>query len=588
VPHRRAPAQAGTTRRPTGCALISSPAPEREASGAGLLSNQRVNQIVVLTAIMALAAVLRFAALPQRGLIYWDEAKFALEGERFQAYLQAILGAHISLNIGKSVGTAKPTHALFIALAYFIFGIHAYTPLFMDAVCSVVEVGVVFLVGRRLFGPWVGLLAALFLAVSEYDIIYARSALSESDADLLFLAGFFFWVIDWERVAPAVSGRTVRSTKMLVIAALLGGAAFTANYRLVLYIIPLVVFDIVWAARELGRRPAMLRAAIWIGGLAAVPLLWELIDLIGRLTGHVLFRSEVNVLVKSGTQVIFKNVQKGGPEAYIVQALFQLHGGKQSVFHFNPTIYLQWFVLRQGWVIPVLVLIGLGFMLRTRLFPWLAVGCLVVVPYLVYIFAPFIVPRNLSAAIPFVCLLAAAGLVTLAEKIPSDAARRATIIVAGCAIAAYGAWLAWPVTGERSGFAAAAAYAGSHGGKAMASNEIMVFYLPGSPTTTTCNAPIVPNNLPQLAAAVQAGYRYVEIESNVSSGLSGYIISHARLIGRWPAYGRITIRENPIKTENGDPPRSGPLEYVELYDLSGLSLPPAAARPLACYRNVPI
>jgi 4-amino-4-deoxy-L-arabinose transferase-like glycosyltransferase len=558
-------------------------------SWAALFRNQRLNQIVVLAGIMVLAAVLRFASLSQRGLVYWDEAKFGLEGERFHAYIQSLLGSDVSLNIGKTVGTAKPTHAFLIAVGYFIFGIHAYTPLFMDAFFSVAGVGVTFLVGRRLFGPWAGLLAALFLAVSEYDVVYARSALSESDADLLFLIGVFFWVLDWERVRATTPTKKGRPTRMLVIAALMSGAAFTANYRLVVYIIPLFAFDVIWAVKEQGWGPARLRAAAWIAGAAAVPILWEIIDLIARLTGHVLFRSEVNVLVKSGTQVIFKNVSRGGPELYLVQALFQLHGGKQSVFHFNPTIYLQWFLLREGWIIPVLVLLGLWFTARTRQFPWLAIASLVVVPYVIYVFAPFIVPRNLSAMMPFICLLAAAGLVGLAERVPADVVRRASVVVAGCLIAAYGGWLAWPLTGERSGFGQAAAYVQGHGGKALASNEIMVFYLPGPSSGTVCNAPIVPDTLPQLSAEVQRGFRYAEIESNITSGLSTFISTHARLVGQWPAYGNISIGENPIKTENGDPPRIGPLEYVDLYDLSTLTLPsPGSGKPPACYRNVPI
>ncbi|MGH2442745.1 MAG: hypothetical protein ACRDFX_06240 [Chloroflexota bacterium] len=35
-----------------------------------------------LIAIVALGAALRFSFLTDRGLIYWDEAKFALEGIR--------------------------------------------------------------------------------------------------------------------------------------------------------------------------------------------------------------------------------------------------------------------------------------------------------------------------------------------------------------------------------------------------------------------------------------------------------------------------------------------------------------------------
>ena len=553
-----------------------------------LFRNQRLNQIVALAAILILAAFLRFDSLSQRGLIYWDEAKFSLEGVRLHAYIASWFGGHGALLAGKTIGTAKPTHDLLIALAYFIFGIHTYAPLFMDAFCSVAEVGVLFLLGRRLFGPWVGLIAALFLAVSEYDVIYARSALSESDAGLLFLIAVVLWAFDWERIslAPKLKGRP---TRLLLFGALLAGASFTANYRMVIYILVLFVFDLAWAAKEFGRGSVLGRLKFWVPGLVAIPLLWQLIDIGTRATGHVLFRSEVNILVKSGGSVIFKNVQQGGIESYLVQALFQLHGSGSSGLHFGPFLYLRWFVLREGWIIALLVLAGLFYMFRARQFSWFVPGLMVLIPYLVYVFAPYIVPRNLEAAMPFAMLLCAASIVTLAERIPSDIWRRATMASVACLVAAYGAYLAWPMTGERSGFAPVAAYVQAHGGKAIASNEIMVWYVHTSPKSTVCTTPGMAANKRQLALDRSVGYRYVEIETTDNSPFDKFIEANSVQVGHFPAYGNISIGENPIKSENSDPPNPNPLEYVNLYDISGMKLPPpGTAKVSKCDRDVPI
>ena len=46
-----------------------------------------------LVAILALAATLRLAELPFRGLIYWDEGKFLLEGVRLETSLRLLAGA---------------------------------------------------------------------------------------------------------------------------------------------------------------------------------------------------------------------------------------------------------------------------------------------------------------------------------------------------------------------------------------------------------------------------------------------------------------------------------------------------------------
>jgi len=561
--------------------------------------NQRLNQIVVLAGVLVVAAVLRFASLSQRGLIYWDEAKFALEGERLHAYVQSWFGSS-AIDAGKTVGTAKPMHALFIALADFVLGVHTYSPLFLDALCSVLGVGVVFLIGRRLFGPWVGLVGALFVAVSEYDVIYARSALSESDANLLFLVAVFLWVLDWER-SPAMiragdtspspeptSRRWFWPTKMLVFSGISAGAAVTTNYRLGIYVVGLVLFDLVWFLKEHGWRISLRRLAVSIPSCAAFPLLWQMIDLIARAAGIVLFRSEVNILVKSGTKVILKSAQQNQPEFYLQQMLFQLHGSQGSAgLHFNPTIYLQWFVVREGWFIPALLLAGLVLALYFRQLAWLSLTTLVLFPYIVYVFAPFVVPRNLDAAIPFVCLLAAAALVTGAERIPRDVLRRMAVVAAASVSGFNGIYLCWRLTGEESGIAQAAKVIQARGGKALGSNEIVVWYFPGSSKGTTCASPGLPKSPNELAADRAAGYRYVETET-IDHGTATWLETHAKLIGEWPAWGNIEIGENPVGTENGYPPVQNP-ETVMLYDLKGAILPPAGnAHVTKCIRNVPI
>ena len=61
-----------------------------------------------LAGILAVAAALRLAELANRGFIYWDEGKFALEGVRMAALLRSIGGAQWTESVGKTIGTAKP------------------------------------------------------------------------------------------------------------------------------------------------------------------------------------------------------------------------------------------------------------------------------------------------------------------------------------------------------------------------------------------------------------------------------------------------------------------------------------------------
>src|SRR5689334_18191898 len=95
----------------------------REAVSCLSFASRPVDSLSLL-GVLCLAAVLRLWNLKDRGLIYWDEAKYALEGLRVLAVARAAAGSHVSMLAGKGIGSARPTHALFIALAYALLGIH--------------------------------------------------------------------------------------------------------------------------------------------------------------------------------------------------------------------------------------------------------------------------------------------------------------------------------------------------------------------------------------------------------------------------------------------------------------------------------
>ena len=359
-----------------------------------------------------------------------------------------------------------------------------------------------------------------------------------------------------------------------------------------MYILVLVAFDFIRSWKVAGWRSMLRRIVPWAGGLAAMPLLWQLVDVLARAGNHVLFRSEVNVIIKSHGHVIYRNVSLGKAEWYLSQALFQLHGGKQSVFQFNPIPYLQWFYVRQGIPICLLVLVGLYFALRTRTFPWLVTAAFVVIPYVVYMFAPFIVPRNLDAALPFVSILAAATLFDLVEMFRIARARPAVMVALTAAIALLGVTMSWRLTEEQSGFKQAVAFLKSRGvTRVLASNEVPIFYFPGAPSGVRCDAIPIPGPLAKLAADRRSGYQYVILDHTGGSYLTKYIVSRGTLVASFLAYGNIDIGENPIQSENTIEPsaQSGPPQRILVYDIKGLNLPaPGSQHADVCDRNVPI
>lgn len=524
------------------------------SSEAGESDLPRVLVWASVLAAVALGAVLRFAQLPQRGLIYWDEGKFALEGIRLQAATGMLIGHHAYALAGKAVGTAKPGHALLIALAYSVFGVHASSSLYLDAALSVAGIGVAYFLGNRLFGCWAGIAGALLLAVSEYDVIYARSALSESDASTLFLVAVLVWL--W-RAAPRASadirGRCPYAGD-IIAAGIVMGAAFSVNYRLIVYIAVAVAIDIiVFRRRGEWMRPAA-RLFLWVAGLATVPIIWQIAGIFAANHGVTLFRSELN----------------GTPQTYLSEVAYQLHGGKQSVIHFTPLPYLQWWIVRQGWLASALLLAAFLYAARRRTFPWLLCSALLVLPYVVWVFAPFNVPRNLSPALPFASMLAGAALVELPDFMRRYS--RLAFAVAAILLAIMGSAMSWRLTNVQSGFAAASRYVETRGhNRVLTSSEIEAFYFRGS--GRYCDSAPFPLRRVDLKAYIRAGYTYAIFDRHRETALVALVMRRLRPIAHFSALGINNIGENLIRSENGRAPHANlPYEYVRVYDLTGLHL----------------
>ncbi|MDQ2742518.1 MAG: glycosyltransferase family 39 protein [Chloroflexota bacterium] len=518
----------------------------------------------LLLPIVGLAGVLRFDLLVTRGLLYWDEGKFALEGVRILSVLISLPVVHPALLAGKAIGTAKPGHALLIALSYALFGVHDYAPLLMNATASVLQVVVLFFLARQFFGPHVALLAAALLAIAGYDIVYARSALSESDANLLFLTSVLIWSIrckpwaaDFHPNRPAWSG--------IVLPAIILGAAFTVNYRLIVFIAVLVPADLVIRWKREGWRSVTRAAALWAVGLSLLPLAWQVIGVLAQRRGVILFRSEIDYL----------------PTSYFHEVLYQLHGGKQSVLRFSPLPYLQWYTYRQGVLTFTLLLLGLGIAAFDRSPRWVLPASLVLIPYGVYVFAPFIVPRNLDAALPFAALLSAAALARVLDQIRVWRARVIASAVLATVVMTLGILQAWPLTTVRSGFAQAATYLKQHGSHgAIVQSEIMRFYLRDE--GRGCDAPPLPTEVASLAQDNGIGGDYAVVD-NYFSPTALYLAHHARVVAHFPTSGTAALNEDLVASEDGVPPGNQHQHFVDVFSLDDLPIPDhGLVRPQVC------
>lgn len=531
----------------------------------GRFSRATSVRVLAITLVVILAAVLRFAELPARGLIYWDEGKFLLEGVRLETGLRLLAGAHTALPTGKAIGTAKPTHVLLIAISFALLGIHDYSALFLNALAGVLAIILLYRIAMLLFDSTTALFAALILAVSEYDVIYARSALSESDANALLLLGVLLWLH-----ARCGVPRARRSTILLVAAALVFGLAFTTNYRISVYVAAIIGFDLLYGLKQRGLSQTMARGTKWVAGCIVTPVLWQIVDVMARTRGTVLFRSEIT----------------HKPASYFSEALYQIHQGKQSQILFGPLPYLQWYVAYEGWILALLLALGIVMALRIRSFVWLAALSPVAVPYLLYIWAPILVPRNLAAAIPFTAILIAAALVPTVRRVVGARAFVAVLLVIAVILGADGVRRSWRLSAERSGFARAASYVESHQGRlALTTNEAPVFYLRGE--GGQCRAAKVPHSLLRLSADVRAGYSYVIMDHD-SWSTARFIHDHMRLVARYPSTETTAMGENLIAAENAHTPRGPyPIPYVDVFLLRSAGLPPPGnTKAQVCNLNV--
>jgi 4-amino-4-deoxy-L-arabinose transferase-like glycosyltransferase len=503
----------------------------------------------LLLPILLAAAVLRLDGLRNRGLVYWDEGKFALEGIRLLSVLRAFPAIGATSIAGKAVGTAKPMHALFIAAAYQLGGVHDSAPLFLDASASIVGVAVLYLFTTDLFNRRVGLVAATLLAVSGYDLVYARSALSESDATLLYLVSVWLW---W-RAFYRTEGAT--ATRLMLASGVALGAAFTTNYRISVYACPLAVFAILATIRSKeGPRRAYLT---FIGGVATLmlPILWECIGLFARSHGVVLFRSEIT----------------NRPTTYWSEVVYQIHGGKQAAFRFDPLLYLRWYVIRQGWLMSILTVFGIVSCILRRTLAHRLTLSLVVAPFALFTFAAFIVPRNLDAMLPMCSILAALGLIDCLDAVVPRAAFGASLIVTTISIAIVCASLAVSLLTVRSGFVRAAlALQRVRTNDAIIDDEVMEFYLRDS--GVGCDGQRLPNHIGGLRADVASGARFAFVTST-SHVAAAYLAHHAPLIARFHILGNAYTAEDLISSENGLAPTTGGQEWISMYSLVHLRVP---------------
>jgi 4-amino-4-deoxy-L-arabinose transferase-like glycosyltransferase len=215
----------------------------------------------------ALLALILLLGLALR-LAPWDQNRF-LEDEALYGYwgLQIATGADVMLDYEPV--DKPPLHAYTLALSFLALGPGETAARLPSLLASVAGIALVYALGRALYaGPAIGLLAALLLALSPFDLLFASTAFT----DPLMTAWVVAALVAAARGHPGVAG-------------LLTGLA-AATKQQGLFFLPLVAaFVALHQARRSPQRPTQprrlspyrwLRFALGLGAVALGVVCWDL------------------------------------------------------------------------------------------------------------------------------------------------------------------------------------------------------------------------------------------------------------------------------------------------------------------------
>ncbi|MFN8188012.1 MAG: glycosyltransferase family 39 protein [Gaiellales bacterium] len=334
-----------------------------------------------LPAILALATALRFANLGENSL-WSDEAYSVIMAQRDPVEI---------VHKSAAVDSHPPLYYLLLSAWIAIFGDSEYAVRSLSAVIGVLVVAVVYLLGRRIAGRRVGLVASLVAAISPFYLLYSQEArmyiLAALLAGLSFLA--FLHLLEL---------RSRRNAVLYVLATVL--LLYTHVYGLFVLLAQLIV--LLLRTRELPRSARAGELRSWTGIAAAIGVLYlPWLVVIGKQT-----RDEVRGTVNTnitwldtpspdwlGTTL----VQYAGSEAALVVIGLVCAGA----------IVVAWRAARPG-VGPSVVAEAFGGRSAPMLATWLATP--IVVPFLISVaFLPIYFPKyTIPASVAFYLLLATA------------------------------------------------------------------------------------------------------------------------------------------------------------------------------------
>lgn len=162
---------------------------------------------VLLAAIIALGFSLRVYKIADKGFFYYDEAYFLLETKTFTEGIKelreglktgfdlyAIKDRLVEKGCIFPPGTARPSYNLILIIPALLLGLKDYCVFLPSVFFSTLTIYLCFLLGKKLWDTRTALTAAFLVAVSAFNIMYARTGYGQITAGAFLLLGLYLYL----------------------------------------------------------------------------------------------------------------------------------------------------------------------------------------------------------------------------------------------------------------------------------------------------------------------------------------------------------------------------------------------------------
>lgn len=138
--------------------------------------------------LILLSSPLFFYKLGQSSLVSWDEAWY---GSIAKNILKSGNFFNLTFN-GKPYLDHPPVGFILQALSMKIFGVSEWSVDLPSVICGLLSILLIYLIGKKMFGRWVGIFSSLALLSAPWFLYRARSGNLDVPLTMFFLVTFYF------------------------------------------------------------------------------------------------------------------------------------------------------------------------------------------------------------------------------------------------------------------------------------------------------------------------------------------------------------------------------------------------------------